>query len=191
MRKIILVPLVATAAATIGVLGTVSSAAAEEHMPVPQSATVRVEGADGLSVDAKADKQTIDVIENDASAAVAAANVCGAGYTISTGAWRLPSTTTDYGSLYTWTNGKTSGPSYYDKPICAVFFNDTGVSRYMGVRLKSNYTADPAKEDFGTYSSYAGPVYQNRGYCGTAYAYMENSSGTVLVDSIHTVGACN
>lgn len=77
-----------------------------------------------------------------------------------------------------------------DAPICAVFFNDTGVARSMGIRLKDNYTATPDVEDFGTYSTYAGPVYQNKGYCGQVYSYMKAGS-TVVVDNYLKIGACN
>ncbi|MEU7732286.1 hypothetical protein AB0B51_03985, partial [Streptomyces griseus] len=52
------------------------------------------------------------------------------------------------------------------------------------------YTATPDVQDFGTFSSYAGPVYQNRGYCGQAYSYMKAGS-SVVVDNYLTVGSCN
>jgi hypothetical protein len=170
----------------LGLMTAVPAASAAER-PVPKEnapiATVEIKG---IKVDKEASAETRRLIEANSVAAAAAANVCGSGYTISTGAWRYST----YGTTYTWTNG-TSGSGYYDKPICAVFFNDTGASRSMGVRLRSNYTADPAAEDFGTYSSYAGPVYQKRGYCGTVYSYMKNSSGQVVVDNTQTIGACN
>ncbi|WP_241266719.1 hypothetical protein [Streptomyces scabichelini] len=178
-------------AVTAGMATTASAAQGDQPGPSKSLKTVSVQGAEGLSVDTAASKDTKAVIENNKTLAAAAANVCGSGYTISTGAWRLPTQTSVYGTLYTWTNGTTTGSRIYDKPICAVFFNDSGYTRYMGVRLSSNYTADPDKEDFGAYSTYAGPVYQKRGYCGTAYAYMENSNGKVMVDALRTVGTCN
>ncbi|MYS32038.1 hypothetical protein GTW38_35045 [Streptomyces sp. SID7804] len=140
----------------------------------------------GIKVERQATAETKRIIESDARVAAATANVCGSGYTISTGAARYGT----YGTTYTWTNGTTTGDSYYDKPICAVFFNDTGYTRYMGIRLKDNYTSTADVEDFGAYRSYAGPVYQKRGYCGKAYSYME-IGGTAVVDNYLTVGSCN
>lgn len=180
------------AAAVMGtVLVTPASAADKPAPPNKPIQTVGVQGAKGLKVDKEAPGKTKRILESNTRLATAASNACGSSYTISTGAWRLPSSTTRYGTLYTWTNGTTTGSSIYDKPICALFFNDTGYTKYMGVRLRSNYTADAPDEDFGAYSQYAGPVYQKRGYCGKAYAYMEASNGTVLVDAIRTVGSCN
>jgi hypothetical protein len=178
-------------AVTAGMATTASAAQGDQPGPNSALRTTSVQGAKALSVDTAANKDTKAVIERNTTLAAAAANVCGSGYTISTGAWRLPTTSTVYGTLYTWTNGTTTGSRIYDKPICAVFFNDSGYTRYMGVRLSSNYTADAPKEDFGAYSQYAGPVYQKRGYCGEAYAYMENSNGKVMVDALRTVGSCN
>ncbi|GAA2921434.1 hypothetical protein GCM10020221_17070 [Streptomyces thioluteus] len=116
--------------------------------------------------------------------------MCGAGYNVSVYAERMPSPTQRYATLYLWTNGQETGPRYYDKPICAVLANDTGAKQSMGIRLKSNYTDDAAREDFGTFGTYAGPVYQNRGYCGTAYSYMK-VGGRVVIDTVRGVGACN
>ncbi|WP_326590880.1 hypothetical protein [Streptomyces brevispora] len=80
--------------------------------------------------------------------------------------------------------------SYSDRPICAVFFNDTGAAHSMRLKLSTNYTSIPDVEGSGTFSSYAGPLYQNRGYCGQTYSYMK--AGTkVVVDNYMTVGACN
>lgn len=169
-------------------LMTAAPVASAAEAPAPEVNTpIATVNIDGIEVDKGAPAETRDIIETDTAAAIATANVCGSGYTISTGAWRYST----YGTTYTWTNGKTSGSGYYDKPICAVFFNDTGASRSMGVRLESNYTADASVQDFGTYSTYAYSVYQKRGYCGTVYSYMKNSSGTVVVDNIETIGACD
>jgi hypothetical protein len=163
-----------------------SAAGAEDPGSKPAEA-IEIVTISGVKVDKEASAETRRIIRADLGAAAAAANVCGTGYNISTGAWREGT----YGTTYTWTNGRTTGSSYYDKPICGVFFNDTGATRYMGVRLRSNYTSDASKEDFGRYSTYAGPVYQNRGYCGTVYSYMKDSNGRVVVDRVHTVGSCN
>lgn len=107
----------------LGLMTAVPTASAAER-PVPKEnapiATVEIKG---IKVDKEASAETRRLIEANSVAAAAAANVCGSGYTISTGAWRYST----YGTTYTWTNG-TSGSGYYDKPICAVFFNDTGAS---------------------------------------------------------------
>ncbi|MEU6553596.1 hypothetical protein ABZ915_25435 [Streptomyces sp. NPDC046915] len=178
------------ATALLGVI-TASPAATAADNAAATGNRMRTVTISGIAVDQRASAETKANIEADPQAAVAASNACGSGYTISTGAWQLPGASPRYGTLYTWTNGKTTGSGYYDKPICSLFFNDSGYTRYMGVRLKSNYTADAPKEDFGAYGEYAGPVYQNRGYCGTAYAYMEDSNGKVLVDALRTVGSCD
>lgn len=122
-----------------------------------------------------------------ATVTAAAANVCGSGYTISAGAARYGTNA----SLYLWWNGKYSGSNkLYDKYICGVLFNDTGSARSMGIRLKDNFTDTPHAEDFGTYSTYAGPVYQKRGGCGEAYSYMKSGS-RVVVDNTYTMSGCN
>ncbi|MGW6395109.1 hypothetical protein ACWFR1_32435 [Streptomyces sp. NPDC055103] len=145
---------------------------------------MELKGGKGLKVEANAEGRSL--VESNVEVAAATANVCGSGYTISTGAARYGT----YGTTYTWTNGTETGSSYYDRPICAVFFNDTGYTRYMGIRLNDNYTSTPATENFGSFSSYAGPVYQNRGYCGKAYSYMKVGS-QVVVDNYLQVGSCN
>ncbi|MFD0228805.1 hypothetical protein ACWGPD_17630 [Streptomyces hirsutus] len=184
MKKAIHVGIAATA--VLGLMTAAPAASAAEHTAPNANTTVATVDIKGVEVDKEASNETRRIIESNAPAAVAAANVCGSGYTISTGAWRYST----YGTTYTWTNG-TSGSGYYDKPICAVFFNDSGYTRYMGVRLRSNYTADAPAEDFGAFGSYAGPVYQKRGYCGTVYSYMQDSTGKVLVDNVQTIGSCN
>ncbi|WP_326786010.1 hypothetical protein [Streptomyces sp. NBC_00151] len=144
--------------------------------------------SEGLVMAENAPAGTKEILESNTVAAAAAANVCGSGYTTSTGAARYGT----YGTTYTWWNGTYSGSNHlYDRPICAVFFNDSSYTRYMGVRLEDNYTATADTEDFGAYSQYAGPVYQNKGYCGQAYSYMEEPSGKVVVDNLLAVGTCD
>ncbi|WP_203607666.1 hypothetical protein [Streptomyces sp. SID11385] len=147
------------------------------------TATVSVQG---VAVDTHASAGTKRIIAADAGVAAAAANVCGAGYTISVSAARYGT----YGTTYTWTNGKTTGSNYEDRPICAVFFNDTGTAHSMRLKLSDNYTATPDVEDSGTFSEYAGPLYQNKGYCGQTYSYMKVGS-TVVVDNYMRIGACD
>ncbi|WP_265295582.1 hypothetical protein [Streptomyces sp. SHP 1-2] len=60
----------------------------------------------------------------------------------------------------------------------------------MRLKLADNYTSIPDVEDSGTFSSYAGPLSRNRGYCGQAYSNMKIGAENV-VDNYLTVGACN
>lgn len=163
-----------------------SAASAADLTEAKGNTPIATMDVEGVQVDKQATDETKQIIAASPEVAAAAANACGSGYTISVSAARYGT----YATAYTWTNGKTTGDSYNDKPICALLFNDTGVAHYMGIRLKDNYTSTPDVEDFGTYSSYAGPVYQNKGYCGQAYSYMKVGS-TVVVDNYLTVGACN
>ncbi|UKL05859.1 MULTISPECIES: hypothetical protein [unclassified Streptomyces] len=162
---------------------TASAASADDQTDPKGAVSIETTTIKGVQVDTEATAETKQAIAADVEAAAAAANVCGSGCTISVGAAR-------YGSTYLWTNGKPTGSSYYDQPVCAVLFNDTGSAHSMGIRLKDNYTSTPDTEDFGTFSSYAGPVYQNKGYCGRAYSYMKVGS-KVVVDNYLTAGACN
>ncbi len=178
------------AVAMLGFMTTAPYASAAESGANTPLETVQFAGGqgEGLAMAANAPEGTKEILESNAVAAAAAANVCGSGYTVSTGAARYGT----YGTAYTWWNNTYSGTNHlYDRPICAVFFNDLGSTRYMGVRLADNYTATADTQDFGAYSSYAGPVYQNKGYCGQAYSYMETPSGTVVVDNYLSVGTCD
>ncbi|AMW15481.1 hypothetical protein A4E84_24765 [Streptomyces qaidamensis] len=146
---------------------------------------MELRGSKGLKVIEGADGKAL--LQANTTVTAAAANVCGSGYTISAGAARYGSNA----SLYLWWNGKYSGSNkLYDKYICGVLFNDTGSARSMGIRLKDNFTDTPHAEDFGTYSTYAGPVYQKRGGCGEAYSYMKSGS-SVVVDNTYTMSGCN
>ncbi|MER5401426.1 hypothetical protein [Streptomyces sp. NPDC002599] len=178
------------AMAVLGLMTVTPAASAAEPGATARVETVAFAGGQsvGLTMAENAPAGTREILESDTAAAAAAANVCGSGYTTSVSAVRYGV----YGTTYTWWNGTYSGTNHlYDRPICAVFFNDTSYTRYMGIRLKDNYTATADTEDFGAFSQYAGPVYQNKGYCGEAYSYMEEASGKVVVDNLLAVGSCN
>lgn len=174
----------ATTMATLGIAVPQTAMAASGDAPKAPTTVGSVQFAP------KASAKTKSIVAAAPRAAAAAGNVCGADYNQSVYAERLPSATARYATLYLWTNGKESGPSYYDKPICAVLWNDTGAKQYMGIRLKDNYTDTPHTENFGTFSTYAGPVYQNRGWCGEVYSYMKKG-GSVVIDTVRGVGSCN
>lgn len=175
------------AAALLVMAMTAPGASAADQAAPKDNAPVEIIDIKGVKVDKQVSDEAKEIIAADASAAAAAANVCGTDYTISAGAARYGANA----SLYLWWNGKYSGSNkLYDKYICGVLFNDTGYTANMGIRLRTNYTADPAQEDFGYYKSYAGPVYQKRGGCGKAYSYMLTGSG-VVVDNTYTMSGCN
>ncbi len=175
------------AAALLSAVATVPTASAADLSSVKADEPLQTVKVAGFKVDRHAVAGTVKIITANIQLAAASVNVCGAGYAISTGAWRYGT----WGTTYTWTNGNTTGPNYEDRPICAVFFNDTGSAHYMGVRLRTNYTSIGPVQNFGTFSSYAGPVYQSKGYCGTVYSYMKAPNGAVVVDNDQTVGACD
>ncbi|MEV5352909.1 hypothetical protein AB0N88_19635 [Streptomyces sp. NPDC093516] len=173
------------ATALILTAATATSAHAAADLGTKEPKVVSLEGDTGLKMIEGAGGK--DLLEADTTVTAAAANVCGSGYTISEGAARYGTNAT----LYLWWNGKYSGSNkLYDKYICGVLFNDTGSARSMGIRLKDNFTDTPHAEDFGTYSTYAGPVYQKRGGCGEAYSYMKSGS-TVVVDNVYEMSGCN
>ncbi|MFF3459429.1 hypothetical protein ACFYXH_34975 [Streptomyces sp. NPDC002730] len=62
----------------------------------------------------------------------------------------------------------------------------------MKLKLCSNVIADGCTQDSGTFTQYAGPVYQKRGECGEATAIMKTSSGasTALIDAVRGATAC-
>ncbi|MFD6227344.1 hypothetical protein ACFWFZ_10735 [Streptomyces sp. NPDC060232] len=174
---------------TLRITVAAATAFAALGIAAPQAAVADTPGRH-VTVAPQASASTQSLVAANRQAAAMAANVCGAGYTQILLAERLPSATTRYATVYVYTNGKETGPLIYDQPTCAVLHNETGSAQYMGVRLKDNYTSTPDTQDFGTYSSYAGPVYQNKGYCGHVYSYMKKS-GKVVVDHLRVVGSCN
>ncbi|MFD5033536.1 hypothetical protein ACFWM0_24480 [Streptomyces sp. NPDC058405] len=178
-----------SAAFVVGMAVSAPSAVAADGGPALGQEALKTVSVAGVEVAEKAPAETKKTIAADPVTAAAAANACGTGYTISVYAERLPDARR-FATLYVWTNGKTTGSSFYDKPVCAVLYNETGATQSMGIRLRSNYTSDAPTEDFGSYASYAGPVYQNRGYCGTVYSYMK-MGGQVVIDTTRGVGACN
>lgn len=182
-RSVIRTTIAAAALAMTAVTATSANAAADLGTKDPK--IVELRGNKGLKMIEGAEGKAL--LEANITVTAAAANVCGSGYTISAGAARYGTNA----SLYLWWNGKYSGSNkLYDKYICGVLFNDTGSARSMGIRLKDNFTDTPHTEDFGTYSTYAGPVYQKRGGCGEAYSYMKSGS-VVVVDNTYVMSGCN
>lgn len=181
--------LAVSALALIGtsVPGQAVAAADTTSHAAPAAAVVQ---ADDLTFAPQASKTDRSIVAANPTVAARAATVCGAGYTQILTAKRLPNDSTRYATVYVYTDGSTTGPRIYDKPTCGVLHNDTGSAQYMGIRLKDNYTDTPHDEDFGTFSTYAGPVRQKKGYCGEVYSYMKKG-GRVVIDNVSSVGTCN
>lgn len=102
------------------------------------------------------------------------ANLCGAEYDTITLALRLPTDASRLGTL--WVYGGNGAGS--DQNTCSVFDNNTGTSKWMKLQLCDNYTNTPCDVDQGTFSQYAGPVWQKPGGCGTVTALMKASSSS-------------
>ncbi|CAM5669825.1 hypothetical protein [Streptomyces coeruleorubidus] len=118
------------------------------------------------------------------------ANLCGAEYDTITLALRLPTDASRLGTLWVY-GGNGAGSS---QNTCSVFDNNTGTSKWMKLQLCDNYTNTPCDVDQGTFSQYAGPVWQKPGGCGTVTALMKasSSSSTYLINRVaDNVTNCN
>ncbi|WP_257004938.1 hypothetical protein [Streptomyces sp. Tue6028] len=175
--------------AALALLGTTVPGQALAATDTPPHRASAVD-ADDLTFARQASKETRSVVAANPSVAARAGTVCGADYTKVITAERLPSDSARYATVYVYTDGTTTGDRIYDVPTCGVLFNETGSAQSMGIRLKDNYTATPDDEDFGTFSTYAGPVRQKKGYCGKVYSYMK-TGGRVVIDNYSGVGSCN
>ncbi|MFI2372116.1 hypothetical protein [Streptomyces sp. NPDC018833] len=187
LAKIAIRSVVATAALTLVGTAVPGHAMAASSTPLPRAAGIE---AGELTFAPNASATTRSMVAANPTAAARAATVCGTNYTKVITAQRLPSDSARYATVYVYTDGTTTGPRFYDKPTCGVLFNETGSAQYMGIRLKDNYTSTADDEDFGTYSTYAGPVRQKKGYCGEVYSYMKKG-GRVVIDNLSGVGSCN
>lgn len=141
------------------------------------------------AIAAKADQSTRAIAAQDPVAAVAAATVCGTGYNLYK-AVQLPDESRK-GTLFVYVKG--SNPASNDAPTCAIFDNNTGSTKWMKLKLCSNYTADGCASDEGNFSQYAGPVYRTRGGCGTVTSLMKNtsSSSTYIINAVRDSTNCN
>ncbi|OPC79217.1 hypothetical protein B4N89_34710 [Embleya scabrispora] len=147
------------------------------------------EGA-AVEISAGADAATRSVAAADPAAVKAAAVVCGNGYILEN-AFRLPDASNRLGTLFTYRIPSPDNIPDND-PTCAIFDNNTSGSKWMKLKLCSNWIADGCAEDSGNFSSYAGPVYRARGGCGKVYAIMRTSAGgTVLIDAIRNATNCD
>jgi hypothetical protein len=120
----------------------------------------------------------------------AMANLCGAEYDTITLALRLPTDTNRLGTL--WVYGGNGAAS--NQNTCSVFDNNTGTAKWMKLQLCDNFTDTPCDVDQGTFSQYAGPVWQKPGGCGTVTALMKTSStsSTYLINRVAgNVTNCN
>lgn len=166
----------AAAAATVGILGLTAPQVAAADGPVP-------------SIAAKADIHTRSIAAANPAPAAAAETVCGAGYKLYQ-AEMLPDQSRK-ATLFVYIKG--DNPASNDTPTCAILDNNTGGTKWMKIKLCSNYTAEGCDSDSGNFSEYAGPVYRKHGGCGTVTALMKNtsSSSTYIVNAVRDATNCN
>jgi hypothetical protein len=121
-----------------------------------------------------ADAVTRAIAQADRSAAAAAANVCGTGYTLRKGIPLPLGTDPDLrlATLFSYENGGKG---------CVILDNNVGASRYMYLRVcKTGGTAcDP---DEGNFSEYAGPVYVSSFACAPVTAKMGRTSTSLFIN---------
>ena len=125
------------------------------------------------------------------TAAHATGSICG-GYTNIVYANRYnDSKGNPMATIYVYTKGSAVDQYQTTTPTCAIFYaegNYSGESKYMGVTLCSDYIGVPCTTNHGNFKSYAGPVYQARGGCGTVTYDMKNTAGTTIVSDSSALG---
>ncbi|MEJ8634626.1 hypothetical protein [Streptomyces sp. MS2.AVA.5] len=100
-------------------------------------------------------------------AVAAAANACGAGYTLNK-AIPLPVGTDPrlrLATVFTY-NSQADG--------CLIFDNNTGRAQSMTAKVCDGYPGAKCDTDSGTFTQYAGPVYTKHPVCATVTAKMSN-----------------
>ncbi|WTP59967.1 hypothetical protein OHU07_25865 [Streptomyces phaeochromogenes] len=127
-----------------------------------------------VSISKDADATTRAIARADSAATVAAATVCGTGYTLQR-AVPLP-VGTDPGerlaTLFSYGNGGKG---------CAILDNNFGSSQYMYLSVcKVGGTA--CDTDSGNFSQYAGPVYVSSFACAPVTAKMGRTSSNLYID---------
>ncbi|MFE4665142.1 hypothetical protein ACFRI7_25850 [Streptomyces sp. NPDC056716] len=121
----------------------------------------------------------------------AMATLCGASYDVIIRGERLPTDETRLGTL--WVYSDSSAPNN-EQNTCSLFDNNTVGAKWMKLELCDNFTTTPCAVDEGTYSQYAGPVWQEPGGCGKVTALMKTSStaSTYLINRvISNVTSCD
>ncbi|MGW7526568.1 hypothetical protein [Streptomyces sp. NPDC054783] len=166
----------AAAAAGLGVLGMTAPQVAAADQPVP-------------SISVKADRHTKAIATAHPTAAAEGATVCGTGYALYK-ADMLPDESRK-ATLFVYVKG--NNPASNDAPTCAILDNNTSGTKWMKIKLCSNYTAEGCASDSGNYSQYAGPVYRNHGGCGTVTSLMKttSSSSTYIVNNVQDSTNCD
>lgn len=158
----------AVAAALAAVAVTAPQAVAAQG---PAPAVAAKAGAQAVS--AKADATTRAIAKSDPQA-VAAATVCGSGYTLLK-AVPLPLGTDPnlrLGTLFAYGNGGKG---------CAILDNNVGKSQYMYLRV-CKVDGTGCDTDTGNFSEYAGPVNVSSFACAPVTAKMGNTSGSLYID---------
>ncbi|MFC8421094.1 hypothetical protein ACFUN7_09475 [Streptomyces sp. NPDC057236] len=152
--------------------------------------TASSQAADDIRIGSGVDAESVAYAQAHPERVQAMANLCGAEYDTITLALRLPTETNRLGTL--WVYGGNGAAS--NQNTCSVFDNNTGGAKWMKLQLCDNYTSTPCAVDQGTFSSYAGPVWQKPGGCGTVTALMKTSSSasTYLINRVaQNVTNCN
>ncbi|MER6695120.1 hypothetical protein [Streptomyces minutiscleroticus] len=127
-----------------------------------------------VQVASDADAVTKAIARTAPEATAAAANVCGADYTLSKGI-PLPLGTDPslrLGTLFAYENGGNG---------CVILDNNYGSAQYMYLKV-CKVGGTSCDTDTGNFSSYAGPVYVNSFACAPVTAKMGKSSSSLYID---------
>ncbi|MEV6805440.1 hypothetical protein [Streptomyces sp. NPDC051132] len=149
----------AAAVLTLGAMAAPQAVAAEEP---------------AVSVSPRADATTRALVQDDPQAAVAAATVCGSGYTLFR-AVPLPEGTDPNMRLATLFSYENAGKG------CAILDNNVGASRYMYLHV-CKVDGTGCATDSGNFSEYAGPVYVASSVCAPVTAKMGTSSSSLYIN---------
>lgn len=178
---------IAVAVAAVGLLTAGVAAPASGQVPVERSVAAGAENAvpkgaapvtavAGVPLSPSASDATRAIAAADPRAVEATANLCGAGYNLQH-AEQLPDSRR-LGTIFTYQKNVEPFSS------CAIFDNNTGVAKYMKLKLCPNDLSKPCNVDEGNFSQYAGPVRVTDGWCAKVNAIMKNTktSTTALID---------
>ncbi|MGW7243260.1 hypothetical protein [Streptomyces sp. NPDC054804] len=140
-------------------------------MAAPQAVAV---GQPAVSISHGADAATRALVQADPQAAVAAATVCGSGYTLFR-AEPLPDgvdPSQRLATLYSYVNAGKG---------CAILDNNVGKSQYMYLHV-CKVDGTGCDTDSGNFSEYAGPVNVASSVCAPVTAKMGQSSSSLYIN---------
>ncbi|MEV7033564.1 hypothetical protein AB0N99_25480 [Streptomyces sp. NPDC093272] len=140
-------------------------------MAAPQAVAV---GQPAVSVSQRADAATRALVRAAPQAAVAAATVCGSGYTLFR-AVALPQDVDPSLRLATLYSYENAGKG------CAILDNNVGKSQYMYLHV-CKVDGTGCDTDSGSFSEYAGPVNVASSVCAPVTAKMGQSSSSLYIN---------